>query len=73
MYRKVDFKRNKLGILSKVFSIEYDPNRNARIALLIFQDGEKRYVLYSSGLSVGSLIVSDFDAPILIGNSLLLA
>lgn len=72
MYRKIDFKRNKLGVVSIVFSVEYDPNRNSRIVLLVYSDGDKRYILYCLGLTVGSSVVSDFDAPILTGNSLLL-
>lgn len=70
LYRKIDFKRDKLGILSIVSSIEYDPNRNARIALLIYSDGEKRYILHPLGLFVGNFVSSDFDASIQIGNSL---
>jgi large subunit ribosomal protein L2 len=70
LYRKVDFKRNKLGIFAKVFSVEYDPNRNARLSLLIYSDGEKRYILHCLGLLVGSSVISDFDAPIVVGNSL---
>lgn len=70
LYRKIDFKRNKLGIPAKVFSIEYDPNRNARIALLYYNDGEKRYILHPKGLVVGETIVSDFDASIKFGNAL---
>src|SRR6476646_4753328 len=46
LYRQIDFKRNKIGIIAKVATVEYDPNRNARIALLHYQDGEKRYILY---------------------------
>lgn len=70
LYRKVDFKRNKLGVYAKVYSVEYDPNRNARIALLHYQDGEKRYILHPRGLFVGDTVISDFDIPIKIGNSL---
>ena len=70
MYRKIDFKRDKLGVLSVVSSIEYDPNRNARIALLIYNDGDKRYILHPLGLFVGNSVSSDFDASIQIGNSL---
>lgn len=70
LYRKIDFKRNKWGVSAKVFSIEYDPNRNARIALLFYNDGEKRYIIHPRGLSVGELIISDFDVPIKIGNAL---
>lgn len=70
LYRKIDFGRKKLGIPAKVFSIEYDPNRNARIALLHYQDGEKRYILQPRGLTVGETIISDFEAPIKTGNAL---
>lgn len=70
LYRKIDFKRDKLGVISRVFSVEYDPNRNARIALLVFRDGEKRYILYPMGLLINDLVVSDFDAPIILGNAL---
>lgn len=70
LYRHIDFKRNKIGILAKVATIEYDPNRNARIALLNYQDGEKRYILYPRGLTVGEFIMSDLNAPIKVGNSL---
>ena len=57
-YRIIDFKRNKLDIEAKVASIEYDPNRNARIALLHYKDGEKRYILHPKRLEVGSTVVS---------------
>ena len=70
LYRQIDFHRNKIGIDAKVATIEYDPNRNARIALLHYQDGEKKYILYPRGLRVGETIVSDLKAPILIGNAL---
>ena len=70
LYRQIDFRRNKIGILAKVASIEYDPNRNARIALLCYQDGEKRYILHPRGLQVGETVVSSLDAPIVIGNAL---
>lgn len=70
LYRQIDFKRDKLGISAKVVSIEYDPNRNARIALLHYQDGEKRYILAPKGLQVGETVVSNFQAPIQIGNAL---
>nr|YP_009106224.1 ribosomal protein L2 [Binuclearia lauterbornii]AIT95036.1 ribosomal protein L2 [Binuclearia lauterbornii] len=70
LYRKIDFRRDKIGILAKVASIEYDPNRNARIALLHYQDGEKRYILHPRGLKLGETIVSAFAAPIVIGNAL---
>lgn len=70
LYRKIDFKRNKLGLTATVSSVEYDPNRNARIALLFYIDGEKRYILHCYGLSVGDKVISDFNAVISIGNAL---
>ena len=70
LYRQIDFRRNKIGVFAKVASIEYDPNRNARIALLCYQDGEKRYILHPRGLQVGETVVSSLDAPIVIGNAL---
>lgn len=70
LYRKIDFKRNKYGIKAKVNSIEYDPNRNARIALLNYADGEKRYILHPRGLKVGDTVLADFNIPINIGNAL---
>lgn len=69
-YREIDFYRQKLNIPAKVQSIEYDPNRNAQIALLHYQDGEKRYILQPKGLQVGQTVISAEDAPIFIGNSL---
>jgi len=73
LYRVIDFSRNKIGISAKVTSIEYDPNRNARIALINYQDGEKRYILHPLGLKVGEIIISSPDATISIGNALPLA
>lgn len=70
LYRLIDFKRNKLGILAKVFSIEYDPNRSSRISLLFYADGEKRYILHVSGLTVGDNLISNFNVPIKLGNAL---
>jgi large subunit ribosomal protein L2 len=70
LYREIDFARTKLGIGAKVISIEYDPNRNARIALLHYQDGEKRYILHPLGLSIGENIIASPDAIISLGNSL---
>nr|YP_009632793.1 ribosomal protein L2 [Spermatozopsis similis]AYQ95145.1 ribosomal protein L2 [Spermatozopsis similis] len=70
LYRQIDFRRDKIGIPGQVISIEYDPNRNARIALIRYNDGEKRYILQPKGLGVGDTIISDLNAPILIGNSL---
>ena len=69
-YREIDFRREKHGIPAKVAAIEYDPNRTARIALLNYADGEKRYILAPNGLEVGATITSGPDADILIGNSL---
>ena len=57
-YRKIDFKRDKHGIPAKVFSIEYDPNRSSRIALLHYLDGEKRYIIAPNGLKVGDTVSS---------------
>jgi large subunit ribosomal protein L2 len=70
LYRQIDFNRNKFGIYATVYSIEYDPNRNSRISLLYYSDGEKRYILNPFGLFVGDTIISDFDVPINIGNAL---
>jgi large subunit ribosomal protein L2 len=69
-YRIIDFKRDKDGVVAKVASIEYDPNRSARIALLNYTDGEKRYILAPAGLTVGRTVVSGPEADILVGNSL---
>ena len=70
LYRQIDFKRNKFGVRAKVAAVEYDPNRNARIALLNYQDGEKRYIIYPRGLQVGKTLVSDMKTPLLVGNCL---
>jgi large subunit ribosomal protein L2 len=72
-YRRIDFKRDKLEVPAKVASIEYDPNRSARIALLHYLDGEKRYILAPLGLQVGDEVVSSAEADIKPGNSLPLA
>ena len=70
-YRKIDFLRNKIGVIGKVSSIEYDPNRNTKIALINYRDGEKRYILCPDGLKIGSEIQSGTeDIPIKIGNAL---
>ena len=69
-YRKIDFKRNKPGVPAKVASIEYDPNRSARIALLHYTDGEKRYILAPLGLKVGDMVQSGEGAAIRVGNAL---
>jgi len=68
--RAIDFKRDKAGVPATVISIEYDPNRSARIALLSYADGEKRYILQPVGLKVGQKLVSGADADILVGNAL---
>lgn len=70
LYRIVDFRRDKRNIPAKVAAIEYDPNRNARIALLHYQDGEKRYILHPVGLAVGTTVIAGEDAPFEVGNAL---
>jgi large subunit ribosomal protein L2 len=70
LYRIIDFRRDKRGIPAKVVALEYDPNRSARIALLAYADGEKRYILAPDGLAVGTTIISGDDADILVGNAL---
>lgn len=72
-YRRIDFKRDKAGVPAVVHSIEYDPNRSARIALLHYVDGEKRYILAPIGLRVGDKVASGADAEIRPGNALPLA
>jgi large subunit ribosomal protein L2 len=69
-YRVIDFKRDKAGIPATVAAIEYDPNRSARIALLHYKDGEKRYILHPDGLKIGQKIMSGPAADILLGNAL---
>ena len=69
-YRLIDFKRNKFGIPARVSSIEYDPNRSARIALLVYADGEKRYIIAPIGLHVGDTVMSGKGAEIRAGNTL---
>ncbi len=69
-YRIIDFKRNKLGIQAKVAAIEYDPNRSARIALLHYADGEKRYILAPLGLKTGDIVISDEVTDVKPGNSM---
>ena len=71
-YRIIDFKRNKHGIPAKVATIEYDPNRSARIALLHYVDGEKRYILAPLGLKVGEMIISGENVEVKLGNALAL-
>src|ERR1700681_593434 len=69
-YRMVDFKRDKDGIPSKVERIEYDPNRSAHLALLLYSDGERRYVIAQKGLSAGMQLMSGSEAPIKSGTTL---
>ena len=72
-YRVIDFKRNKHNIPAKVHTIEYDPNRSSRIALLVYADGEKRYILSPEGLSVGQIVVSGKQATPEVGNAMYLS
>src|SRR5437867_5248496 len=72
-YRRIDFKRDKVGVPARVATIEYDPNRSARIGLLHYRDGEKRYMLLPNGLKVGDVVVSGRDAEARVGNALPLA
>jgi large subunit ribosomal protein L2 len=69
-YRVIDFKRNKDGIAAKVERLEYDPNRSANIALLLYADGERRYIIATKGMSIGQEVVSGSEAPIKVGNAL---
>lgn len=70
LYREIDFRRDKHSVPARVAAIEYDPNRNARIALLFYKDGDKRYILQPAGLEVGAIVVAGPDAPYEIGNAL---
>lgn len=70
LYRTIDFRRDKVGISAKVSALEYDPNRSARIALLIYKDGEKRYILAPIGLQVGDVLQSGANAEVRTGNAL---
>lgn len=70
LYRSIDFKRNKINVEATVASIEYDPNRNANIALLHYKDGEKRYIIQPNSLIIGSSVISGPNAPLKIGNAL---
>jgi len=70
LYRLVDFRRDKRDIPAKVTALEYDPNRSARIALLSYADGEKRYILAPNGLAIGSTVIAGEGADILVGNAL---
>ena len=69
-YRRIDFKRDKLGVPARLATIEYDPNRSARIGLLHYRDGEKRYMLLPHGLKVGDVVVAGPDAEARVGNAL---
>ena len=69
-YRIIDFKRDKFGVPGTVKTVEYDPNRNVRISLVFYADGEKRYILTPEGLNVGDVIVSGPEAPVQTGNAL---
>ncbi len=70
LYRAVDFRRNKFNVPAKVAAIEYDPHRNARIALLFYKDGEKSYILAPAGLAVGMTVIAGNEAPFEIGNAM---
>jgi len=69
-YRRIDFKREKYGIPARVAEIEYDPNRTARIALLVYADGEKRYILHPKGLKQGDTVTSGPGSDVRVGNAL---
>ncbi len=69
-YRKIDFKRDKRGVPATVAAIEYDPNRSARIALLHYADGEKRYILWANGLAIGAQVEAGEAAEVNVGNAL---
>jgi large subunit ribosomal protein L2 len=69
-YRRIDWKRNKFGVPGKVASIEYDPNRSARIALVVYADGEKRYILHPKGLEVGATVLSGPGVDPRVGNAI---
>ena len=70
LYRLIDFKRNKINIEGRIVSVEYDPNRNSRIALVQYKDGEKRYIIHSKNLNVGDLVYSGSNIPLKVGNSM---
>ncbi len=69
-YRRIDFKREKIGVPAVVKEIEYDPNRSANIALVVYQDGEKRYILHPKGLKVGDTVMSGPEADVRIGSAM---
>ena len=68
LYRQIDFRRNKYNMTATVKTIEYDPNRNARIALVEYEDGEKRYILHPNGLQIGDSIIASETAANAVGN-----
>lgn len=70
LYRFIDFRRDKREMPATVLHIEYDPNRNARIALVQYEDGEKRYILHPNGLAVGMTVIASAEAPIEVGNAM---
>ncbi|ABB58259.1 50S ribosomal protein L2 [Synechococcus elongatus] len=70
LYRIIDFKRDKRNVPGKIVSIEYDPNRNARISLVYYEDGEKRYILTPAGVHVGTPIIAGDETPIEVGNAM---
>jgi large subunit ribosomal protein L2 len=72
-YRRIDFKRDKVGVPARIATVEYDPNRSARIGLLHYRDGEKRYMLLPNGLKVGDVVVSGPDVDARVGNALPIA
>jgi len=69
-YREVDFRRTKHNIPAQVVSIEYDPNRKAHLALLHYEDGEKKYILHPRGLKIGATVASGVNVPLTVGNTL---
>ena len=69
-YRIIDFKRDKIGVPGKITTIEYDPNRTSFISLVVYKDGEKRYIIYPDGLKVGDIIEQGDDVEIKVGNAL---
>ncbi len=70
LYRYVDFKRDKRGISARVEAVEYDPNRSANLALLVYEDGERRYIILPQGLKVGAKVIAGEDVPVKLGNAL---
>ena len=73
LYRIIDFKRNKLNIIGKIIAIDYDPNRNCKIALILYSDNETRYILSPLNLFIGDTVVSGFNVSLKIGNSMPIA